>query len=377
MTHTVSKIPLLSPTPGTERHLKIHRFGQQGVGLKVYIQAALHADEWPGLLTLQHLIGVLKKVEQNDGIKGEIVLVPYANPIGMDQRVNGVVLGRHSFSGQGNYNRNWPDLSVMAEEAVMNIKPEASIKQKQASIKKALKTGANLLPKMTPLDELKAVLLSESIDSDIVLDVHCDSEALPHIYCNKKQLSESLELAYDMACPVLLIEDMPEGDPFDSAQIKPWLAVEKSGIPSGCHSVTLELRGQSDVSDSLAISDALGIVRFLSRRGVIDGVTSEAPEVKIHQSNLAAVDSVRSPASGIVVWEKELGDSVTKDETIAHIVDLDADDPSLGRLPVVARSSGLLFSRQRDALVSHGDRIAKIAGDSILENIYGDGLLAL
>ncbi len=377
MTHTTSIIPLLSPTPGTQRHLKVHRFGQQASGLKVYMQAALHADEWPGLLTLQHLVGFLKKIDERGGIKGEIAIVPYANPIGMDQRINGVVLGRHSFSAQGNYNRNWPDLSMDAKKVAEKVVSDVSVENKCDAIKQILKDRAMALPKPTPLDELKAVLLSESIDADIVLDIHCDSDALSHIYCNKKQRLESLELALDMACPILLMEDTTEGDPFDAIQIKPWLAIEELGIPIACHSVTVELRGQSDVNDKLAISDAEGLLRFLNRRGIISEVNSEAPAMDVHQSNLAAVDSVRSPGSGIIVWSKELGDFVKNDEIIAHIVNLDADDPSTGRLPVFARGSGILFSRQRDALVSHGDRVAKIAGEKNLENIYRDGLLAL
>ncbi|WP_067515223.1 succinylglutamate desuccinylase/aspartoacylase family protein [Endozoicomonas ascidiicola] len=373
MTHTVSTIPLLSPTPGIQRHLKVHRFGQERSGLKIYLQAALHADEWPGLLTLQHLIGLLKKVDQSGGINGEVVIVPYANPIGMDQRINGVVLGRHSFSAQGNFNRDWPDLSNVAIEAAEHSNSE----NKVPAIKQALKKAVGRLQKTTPLDELKAVLLHESIDADIVLDVHCDSEALTHIYCNKRQQTESLELAQDVACPVLLMEDMPDGNPFDSAQIKPWLAVEHLGVPMGCHSVTLELRGQSDVSDQLALPDAEGILRFMVRRGVISEVQTEIAAIEIQQSNLEAVDSVRSPGAGIIVWHKQLGDVVRQGETVASIVDPDADDPETGRSPVLARTTGILFSRERDVLVGPGDRIAKIAGNDNLENIYGGGLLSL
>src|SRR3546814_5615348 len=51
------RLPLLTASPGTSRELVVHRFGQAGARPKVYLQAALHADETPGLLVLHHLYG--------------------------------------------------------------------------------------------------------------------------------------------------------------------------------------------------------------------------------------------------------------------------------------------------------------------------------
>ena len=56
MPRVTEKIALASPSPGTRRSLKVHRFGAPGARPKAYFHAALHADEWPGLLTLNHLI---------------------------------------------------------------------------------------------------------------------------------------------------------------------------------------------------------------------------------------------------------------------------------------------------------------------------------
>src|SRR3546814_3259824 len=77
------RLPLLTASPGTSRELVVHRFGQAGARTKVYLQAALHADETPGLLVLHHLYGVLEEAERRGSVAGEVVLVPYANPIGL------------------------------------------------------------------------------------------------------------------------------------------------------------------------------------------------------------------------------------------------------------------------------------------------------
>jgi len=71
---------------------------------KVYFQAGLHADEWPGFLVLNRLIKLLKKADKSGLIQGEIVIVPVANPIGLAQNFHGYIPGRFAFSdGGGNF----------------------------------------------------------------------------------------------------------------------------------------------------------------------------------------------------------------------------------------------------------------------------------
>lgn len=362
----------MSPSPGVHRLLKIHRFGTPGTGPKIYMQAALHADEWPGLLALQHLIARLIEIDQSESIRGEIVIVPFANPIGMDQKLNGVVLGRHSFSAEGNYNRHWPDLSAVALKQAAEH-PACSA----AEIKRAMVNAAETLPQATPLDQLKSILLQHSIDADVVFDIHCDSDALMHVYCSHHHREETAELASDMGCPVVILEDDPDGNAFDATHVKPWLALQSAGYPVACHSVTLELRGSCYVHDDYAAQDAEGILRFLQRRGVIAGATTDSDSVVPLVVELEGIDSVRSPSAGIVAWKKELGDQVKAGELIAEIVDLEADDPRSGRTAIFARTSGVIFTRHLAALVSPGDRIAKIAGLERLENIFGGTLLSL
>lgn len=77
--------PLISPACGTSRSLSSWHFGVPGRGPKVYLQASLHADELPGMLVLQHLRQRLQAAEVAGQLQGEVVLVPLANPIGLDQ----------------------------------------------------------------------------------------------------------------------------------------------------------------------------------------------------------------------------------------------------------------------------------------------------
>jgi predicted deacylase len=87
---TTERLNLPSASPGTSRSLSIIRYGMPGSGPKVYIQAGLHADEAPGFLVAYHLQQLLDHAE----IKGEIILVPVANPIGLSQWRDDLLHGR-------------------------------------------------------------------------------------------------------------------------------------------------------------------------------------------------------------------------------------------------------------------------------------------
>ncbi len=88
MTRQTEIINLISANPGSTRHLRVHRYGNPGSGPKAYLHSSLHADEWPGLLVLHHLTGMLDAADAEGRISGEIVLLPYANPLGLGQRIN-------------------------------------------------------------------------------------------------------------------------------------------------------------------------------------------------------------------------------------------------------------------------------------------------
>ena len=85
---------LTSATPGVRVELQSLHFGTPGAGPKATLQAALHADEIPGLLVAHHLRERLAALEAEGRIAGEVVLVPVANPIGLAQRVLHGTMGR-------------------------------------------------------------------------------------------------------------------------------------------------------------------------------------------------------------------------------------------------------------------------------------------
>ncbi|NBR39971.1 MAG: succinylglutamate desuccinylase, partial [Alphaproteobacteria bacterium] len=90
---------------GTNHELTVIRFRPDHTTAKIYLQAALHADEQPGMLVLHHLIARLEEAEQKGLLKAEIVILPLANPLGMTHLTFGTHRGRYHPVNAMNYNR--------------------------------------------------------------------------------------------------------------------------------------------------------------------------------------------------------------------------------------------------------------------------------
>ena len=73
-----------------------------------YLQAALHAEEQPGVAAIHELARLLDKAEAERRILRDITLVPYANPIGLHQALDGRVMGRFHLGSGVNFNRAFP-----------------------------------------------------------------------------------------------------------------------------------------------------------------------------------------------------------------------------------------------------------------------------
>lgn len=379
MARQSEEIALMSPSPGTRRHLLVHRYGDPEARPKAYIHTALHADEWPGLLVLQKLIPLLDAADAEDGIRGQVTLVPFANPIGLSQRIGGHVSGRYDFDGSGNFNRGWPDLSAAAAERLAGtLTGDAA--QDVVAVRAALRSAAADLPRRTANQELRAVILGLSIDADFVLDVHCDSEALVHTYANVRHRDLLAVLGAELDSPVNLLELEAGGGAFDEANAMPWWKIpehleEPVALPPACFGVTVELRGQSDVLEAHAEADAAALFRFLQRQGIVAGDPGQLAALGSPPSPLDAVDLVVAPRAGILGYHKDVGDWVKAGEVIASLYDPDARDPVAARLDLSAGTDGILLSRFRDKLAVAGDRIAKIAGTESLSYRKAGALL--
>ncbi len=378
-TKTVKKLALPNSSMGNQRSLTVIRYGDPTDGPKAYIQAGLHADEPPGFVVMHHLIKRLDRTDAEQRVKGRIVLVPVANPIGVSQWRDEFLIGRFDFFNGINFNRNHIDLIEKVADRIKDRLEDTPGK----NVTLIRETMADLLKKITPIDEaefLKHRLLSLSFDADIVLDLHCDYESVMHVYMGTPLWPDAADLSAQLGAEATLLAKKSGGNPYDEACSRLWWDLAEkfpaAPIPNACLAATIELRGISDVTHAQAAKDADNIYRFLQRRGFIEGNAPDLPPLKHEATPLKGVEQVKAPATGVVVFLKKPGEQVDAGEAIAEIINPLETDTENQVIQVKNQAPGTIFSINLDRYARPGRILAKIAGKTPIEG-KGENLLTL
>jgi uncharacterized protein len=370
-------IELPAMTPGTGRGIVFHRFGRAHARPKAYLQAAIHANELPGAMALHHLMPMLLAADRRGLIRGEIVVVPTVNPIGLAQLVGNNHLGRYDFVGRDNFNRNWLDLSgAVAERVARGLGRDAG---RNVALIRAAALAA--LAGMRPVNELQTLrveVMKLSIDADIVLDLHCDMEAVLHLFISRRDWPGPAQaLAADIGAASTLYNDpYPESLTFSGVNSALWARLAErfpdAAIPQACLSATIEYRGQHDVNHALGAADARNLYRFLVRRGIVSGRAGSPPRLKAEATPIAGMDVGYSPGTGMLVYHALKGSKVRKGAAVCEVIDPRDSGGPKARIQVAARTDGVLFSRRLDGrLVWPGAVLFRIAGAQALAHRKG------
>ena len=353
--------PLISPTLGTARNLTSFHYGPGG-GQKIYIQSSLHADELPGMLVSWALRRKLEALEAAGKIKGEVVIVPVANPIGLNQHFLGHHMGRFEATTAQNFNRNFHDLAALVLP-VIEARLTGDVEHNRQAIRTATGEALDAIQPDTELQSHRLALQKLSYDADVVLDLHCDWEAAMHIYTNPDLWTEVEPLARYLEAKASLLALNSVGNPFDEIHSFCWSDLrgrygERFPIPNGSVSVTIELRGQRNVSYEFAEHDAQAIIEYLTHRGVIDGTAAPMPALEFAATPLAGAEPIVAPISGVLVYRTEVGTWVDAGHEIADIV-----DPLTDRVVTLKSSvAGVLYARHLSRFATAGLEFARIAG---------------
>ncbi|RQS65791.1 succinylglutamate desuccinylase [Burkholderia sp. Bp8963] len=354
------------PLPGTASGMRLtlceYAFGSVDADRSLYVQAALHAGEVPGLLVIQHLLERLASLEQAGALCGRITVMTWANPIGMQQVVGGALTGRFDCAGSGNFDRRFPDIrSEIARRGCAADRPRTLRDAKMWLIAIAAQAAQGT----DPVESLKATLLSRAFAHDMALDLHCDKTAIMHVYSNWAHEKRAVSLAQCLEAPVLLLEDHAGGGTFDQAFHEAWTALRQSGLTCDSRhgfAAVVELRGQRDVSDELAIRDADALLDFLRLEGFVVDRHADSQRKTPAITALEAVDHLKAAQSGVVSWRVPVGTYVERGAVIAEIVG-EAPDRAMYRTTVQSRTDGILVARMHVHYVLAGQRIAMVAGN--------------
>lgn len=330
---------LAGETPGIAYELIVHRLeGSDATAPRVYIQAALHADERPGPAALHYLIPELVRAEAEGRLKGSLTLVPQANPIGAAQHMYSQHMGRFSSGNRVNFNRGFPV-------------PDAGGVRRLDAASSAVFADRRL----------KSRLLELADNHPIVLDLHCDDEGVQYLYVPDRLWPGMADLAACLDAEAAVLWHAGSDAAFEEAAFAQMRArAGEGGDLSGLCCTTVELRGQLDVDPELAQKDARGLYRFLVMRGVIadDGVTAAELKADFVAEPIAHVEMVRAPVGGTILYHVAPGDRVEAGRLLAEVV-ARPGEPG-GAVAVHAPQAGFVLTRRARRFIRMGDDLVKL-----------------
>ena len=352
---------LVGDTPGRSTELIYFRIGPKDAARKVYLQAALHADEQPGIMVLHHLLPLLRAADIAGELNALFVVFPMVNPLGMGDIEFGQHQGRYNRSSGLNHNRDWPVLyDAVGDGLAAKLGNDAD--ENIQSVRSALRDWAASLPRVTAFDQWRQCVIAEACDADYVFDLHCDNDSLLHIFSIPQLADNMQQLAnWTGAAATLLAEDSGGGS-FDEVWPAIWLRLAREcadkPVPLPVVTCTLEYRGQGDTFDHLNRQDARNLYGYFQEQGLIGGTSLGAKGDAPAGTDLRATEYLRAPQAGLLAYWVELGDRVEKGDRIADLIQLDGDGAFVDRIPLLAGTAGQVISR-------------KIVGSEILESRSG------
>jgi predicted deacylase len=330
------------------------------------VQASLHAEELPGMLAAYHLRTLLDEAEASGRLRGEVVVVPVANPIGLAQRIDHKPMGRFELDSSENFNRHYPDLAKAVYDVIKpEMGPDASANV--SIVRRAMADHLQRWQPDTELQSLRRTLLLLSHDADHVIDLHCDCEGVMHFYTEEPCWPQLEPLAHLLQAQAILLARNSGSGPFDECLSGAWWQLaerlQRDGIhaplPQACNSTTVELRGESDVAHEWARADARAVLDFMCIAGAIHTETPvDVPAPAAIATPLAGSETLRTPVPGVVAYTMEVGRKVEVGDLIAEVINPIENTTHAVRAGV----AGVFYARVRDRYAHAGAEIGKIAG---------------
>ena len=371
---TINKT-ITGDSPGRNTQLNYFKIGPKNANKKVFLQAALHADEQPGILVLHHLLELLIKADKNNCLKARFVVFPMVNPLGMSDIGFLQHQGRYDRTSGVNFNRQWPDLAnAISSEIAKSLTDNAQTNTK--IIRSAVQQWLENNPPTTALEQQRHFVMHQAFDADYVFDLHCDNEALMHIFSVPHHKQSLQSLSHWIGASALLLADDSGGNTFEEIWPFLWLDLAKNFpdllIEMPVLAATIEYRGTSDTHDELNFNDAQRLYGFFQDEGLITGdLILSRPNKGAQAIRLDATELVRVNQTGLLAYKVKLGDEVSKGDVIADLLLLDGEQAFTKRVPIVAGTSGIILSLNQHKYVWPGCSIAKVVGMQTLASRQG------
>jgi len=304
---------------------------------KVYMQAALHADELPGTAVLHFLTKLLRQAEKENRIAGDITIIAQANPIGTSQHPNRQLQGRFDSLSGVNFNRDFPLISVQERQTLLNDHQSR-----------------------TATENLKNNLLYLALGADIVVDLHCDYEAMLYTYICQEFWPDAKDFAAILGLHCVFLAD-GQSTAFEEA-VAFAFRQDSNSASRRRFVTTLELRGQSAVSEKLAKTDAANLFEFLIARKAITGPAATIPDWTGKARTLDHIEIVYSPVAGTILFHRSLDEEVKTGDLLATIITEPGQED--GEYKILAPKDGTIVTRTFNRFAIRHDQLFKLICDT-------------
>lgn len=341
--------------------IPVYHLKGNGTGKSVYIQANMHGAEVQGNAVIYQLLEQLQTLELN----GDITLVPYANPIGCNQKSGEFTLGRFDPITGVNWNRMYHYDSqlpkLMAEQCahlssgeIRNTFQHALI----ASIDAQLEAPAHTL---STGKRIALQLQQLAHQADIVLDLHTGPISTQHLYCPEYARASA---KYFNIANVLLIPNEFDGA-LDEAAFCPWWQLKAQLNALDCafevpvEAFTVELGSQERIDLSAAKDDADNILTYLNYQGVLQDAPFYPKEMTRYGCMLSDYKTYYAPMGGMVEYLAPLGEPIAAGTPIANILRMERYLSETPLHTLCADSDAIAILHFASASVNQGTELYK------------------
>ncbi|MGB3756425.1 MAG: succinylglutamate desuccinylase/aspartoacylase family protein [Rivularia sp. (in: cyanobacteria)] len=379
----ISTIPLRQMASGDVLSLQVYKFIGSTAGKKVYIQSNLHGAEIVGNAVIHQLIEFLWMLDNTDLI-GEIWLLPVCNPMGTNQRSHHFSSGRYCVYEAKDWNRIFwdyeKDISKVSDDRENLLLPFAQsqldldLEQIRKIFLDAIKQQfVKLLDNINSdsgvpyTEKFSYKLQSLSLDADYLIDIHSSTnQGLDYLYYFNNREESAKFFLLDFG----ILLDEYDGDAFDEAFIKPWLALEECfqqlgrTIKFDVEAWTLELgKGMEMIPDSVS-KGVRGIKNYLKQKGVLakDFKLDDFPP-KNNQMSFKTKSRVRkyyAPVGGTINSRVELGTEVKAGEQVYQILSFNKQGKLPTTVDIFADRDGFVYDISTNQGVNEGEFVLGI-----------------
>jgi len=373
----ISTIPVVQLASGDRLSLQVYQFQGAIPGKKAYLQSNLHGAEISGNAVIYQLIEFFRCLDSTELI-GEIWLVPVCNPVGVNQRSHHFSPGRYNLYDGVNWNRIFWDFEKQGEDILGFAQSQINLDadtvkvnyRKAIALSFAKELAKINAPSCRPYRELfRYQLQSLCLDADYVLDLHTSTnQSLDYLYCFSSREESAKAFLLDRA----ILMNEYDGDAFDEAFLKPWLALERilaelgSPISFDIESWTLELGSGMEINPESVGKGLRGIKNYLASKGLLKIDGFPLPETANHQVIFTPKNLVKeyyAPAGGMIQNRVELGSFVKKGDRLYQILSFHkhGDFPTL--VDVCAESDIFIFDVSTNQSVNQGEYVLSVMAD--------------